>query len=75
MAGVILFCTWCLVQVVLGDHGYIYKIHFKEINIKNRVYNYCFDNLIKAKTSKTTNFLIDEKSYKDLIITFAKYDR
>ena len=53
----------------------IYKIHFKEINIKNRVYNYCFDNLIKAKISKTTNFLIDEKSYKDLIISFAKYDR
>ena len=53
----------------------IYKIHFKEINIKNRVYNYCFDNLIKAKISKTTNFLIDEKSYKDLIIIFAKYDR
>ena len=27
----------------------IYKMHAKKINIKNRVYNYYFDNLIKAK--------------------------
>ena len=27
----------------------ICKKHMKEINIKNRVYNYCFDNVIKSK--------------------------
>ena len=33
-------------------------MHVKEINIKNRVYNYYFDSLVKAV----------EKSYKDLTI-------
>ena len=27
----------------------IYKMYIKKMNIKNRVYNYYFDNLIKAK--------------------------
>ena len=34
---------------VLDDHGYVYIMHIKEINIKNRVYNYYFDNIIKPK--------------------------
>ena len=34
----------------------------KEINIKNRVYNYHFDNLFKAKKIETENILISEKS-------------
>ena len=33
----------------------------KEINIKNRVYNYCFDNLVNAKKLETKNILIDKK--------------
>ena len=38
-------------------------MHIREINIKNSVYNHYFDNLIKAKKSKTKNILIDEKNY------------
>ena len=38
-----------------------YKMHIKEINIKNRLYNYYFDNLVKAKKLETKNILIDEK--------------
>ena len=30
----------------------IYKIYFKEINIKNRVCSYYFNHLIKAKKTK-----------------------
>ena len=26
-----------------------YKLHVKEIKFKNRAYNYCFENLIRAK--------------------------
>ena len=38
------------------------------MNIKNRVYNYNFDNLIKKKKKKleAKNILIDEENYKDL---------
>ena len=36
----------------------IYKMHAKEINIKNRVYNYYFDNLVKAKKIETKNLSI-----------------
>ena len=42
-------------------------MHIKEMNIKNRVYNYHFDNLIKKKKKKNAkNILIDEENYKDL---------
>ena len=51
----------------------IYKMHVKEVNIKNRVYNYYFDNLVKAKKLKTKNLLIDEKNYKDFVIYFTRY--
>ena len=40
----------------------IYKINFEEINIKIRIYNYYFDNLIKAKNLET-------------IWSFTRYDR
>ena len=30
----------------------ICKMHFKEINIKNSVYNYYFKNIIEAKSQK-----------------------
>ena len=36
-------------------------MHLKEINIKNRVYNYYSDYLIKAKQIETKNIFIDEK--------------
>ena len=50
-------------------------MHFKEIDIKNRVYKYCFDYLIRAKTSETKNIFIDEKNYKDIVICFTRYNR
>ena len=50
----------------------LYKMHFKEINIKSKVYNY-YDNLIKAKKLEK-NILIDKKNHKDLTISFARYD-
>ena len=61
----------CLIQ----DRGHILKIHFQEINIKNRVYNYHFDNVFRAKKKKkmTKHVLIDEKNYKDLTIYFTRY--
>ena len=47
-------------------------MHINEINIKNRVYNYYFDNLIKGKELETKNILIDEKHPKDLLIYFTR---
>ena len=49
-------------------------MHFKEINIKNRFYDYYFDYLIKAKKTETKNILIDEKNCKDLFLYFTRYD-
>ena len=49
-------------------------MHIKEIDIKNRVHKYYFDNLIKEKTLETKNILINEQNYKDLIFYF-KYAR
>ena len=43
-----------------------YKIHAEEINMKNRMNNYYFYNLVKAKKLKTKTVKIDEKHYKDL---------
>ena len=50
-------------------------MHVQEIYVKNRVYNYYFDNLVKAKNLETKNILIDKKNYKDLVIYFARYVR
>ena len=47
-------------------------MHIKEINIKNRVYNY-FDNLINPKKLETKYILLEEKSYKDLVFYFTRY--
>ena len=38
-----------------------YKMHIIDLNIENRVYNYYFDNSIRAKKLKTKNILIDKK--------------
>ena len=48
-------------------------VHFKQINIKNKLHNY-YDNLTKAEKFQTKNILIDEKNYKNLIIYLARYD-
>ena len=46
-------------------------MNIKDINIKNRVYSYCFDNLIKVKKKiETKIILINEKNCKDLVIYF-----
>ena len=52
----------------------IYKIHIKETNIKNTVYNYYFDILAKARKLETKNISVDERNYKNLVIYFARYD-
>ena len=49
-------------------------MHIKEINIKNRLYNYYFDYLIKVKKLETKNIFFNEKNYNDLIIYFTRYD-
>ena len=51
----------------------IYKLHAKEVNIKNQVYNYYFDNLFKTKILENKNILIDGRNYKHLVIYFTKY--
>ena len=56
-------CEKILFFMVLG----IYKMHVKESNIKNRVYNYYFDNLSKEKKAETKNIKnLKLKNYKDL---------
>ena len=45
----------------------IYKMHNKEVNIKNRVYNYYFDNLIIKYFNQW------EKNHKNLVIYFTRY--
>ena len=49
----------------------IYKVHFKEIIIKNRVYSYYFNNLINAEKLETINILINEKIIR--IWLFSRY--
>ena len=48
-------------------------MHIQEINIKNQVYNYHFDNLVKTKQLEPKKILIDKKNYKDLTIDFTRY--
>ena len=48
-------------------------MRMQEMNIRYRVYNYHFDNLIKAKILETKKILIDEKKYKDLTTYFTRY--
>ena len=38
-----------------------YKMHINEINVKNKVHNYYYENLVKGKKLKTKNILIDEE--------------
>ena len=48
-------------------------MHIKGIHINNRVHDYYFENLIKAKKLATKYILIDQKSYKNLVIYFARH--
>ena len=48
-------------------------MHSKEINIKNRVNNYYFDKLVKAKKLEIKIILIDKKNYQDLVTYFTRY--
>ena len=48
-------------------------MYINEIDVKNKVYNYYFYNLIKAKNIKTKNILISKENYKDLKIYFTRY--
>ena len=57
---------WCL--MILDTH----ETHLKEI--KNRVYNYYFDYIIRSKKIRNKNILIYEKKYTDLVIYFARLD-
>ena len=52
----------------------IYKMHLKEISIKNKVYNFYFDYLIKANIIETKNILVYEQNYTDFVIYFTRYD-
>ena len=45
----------------------VLKMHIKDININTRVYNYYFDNLIKAKKGNK-NILIDDKTHEDMVM-------
>ena len=48
-------------------------MRIKEINIKNRIYDY-FENLFKTKKLETKNILTEKKNYKHLMIYFTRYD-
>ena len=48
-------------------------MQIKEINIKNRVCNYYFDNLINGKKLETKNILIDNKNHTYLFIYFTRH--
>ena len=54
--------------MILDTH----ETHLKEI--KNRVYNYYFDYIIRSKKIRNKNILIYEKKYTDLVIYFARLD-
>ena len=48
------------------------KMNVRDSNIKNRVYNYYFDNLVKARKSETKYFNGREK-HKDSVVYYTRY--
>ena len=66
--------SWLIAIITVNGVGHcwylkcIYKIYLEEINIKNRVYNYHFNILIRSKKLGTKNIVIDGKNYNDLVI-------
>ena len=49
------------------------KIYIQETNIKNRICNYHFGNLVKGEKTEIKIILIDEKNSKDFTIYFTRY--
>ena len=47
-------------------------MNVRDSNIKNRVYNYYFDNLVKARKSETKYFNGREK-HKDSVVYYTRY--
>ena len=58
-------CAWWLWVYI--------NIRIQEKNIKNWIYNYYLDNLIKTKNIGTKNIFINEKNCKGLVIYFTRY--
>ena len=57
-----------------GENFHLAKTSWKvRVRILNRVYNYYFHNLVKAKKRETKSILIDEKNYTNLVIYFTIY--
>ena len=56
---------WNVLCLMIGG---IYKMHFKEINVKNRDYKCYFNYLIKAKNNRGKKYFNRLKNYKDLTI-------
>ena len=52
----------------------ISKMYIKDSIIKNQIFDY-YENLIRPEILQTKNILIDEKSYKDMVIYSTRYDR
>ena len=50
-------------------------MQIREINNKNRVYNYYFDNSIKVKKLETKNIFIDKINYMNLVIIYTRHVR
>ena len=48
-------------------------MHIQQINIKNQVYNYYFDSLVKTKILENKTILTDKKNYRDMLIYFTRY--
>ena len=42
---------------LLNNREYIQKLIFNKVNIKNEVYKYYFDNLVKAKKIRNQKYL------------------
>ena len=48
-------------------------MHVQEINIKNQVYNYYFDSLVKTKMLENKTILTDKKNCRDILIYVIRY--
>ena len=46
---------------------------FKKVRIKTHMCYYYFDDIIKLEDSDLDNILIDEKSYKNILIYYISY--
>ena len=51
----------------------VYKMYTTEIIIKSQIFD-IYENLVRPEKLETKNILIDEKSYKGLVIYFNRYE-